>query len=100
MTQNQVQTKISDLNKERRGLMIKLNNATTVGEERKAVILAMEYIDEEIKQLRGIRPAAPAAPAAPAGGNPPVAGAKYSNTTKKWYVPDPKRPGKYLEVIR
>ena len=100
MTQNQVQTKISDLNKERRGLMIKLNNATTVGEERKAVILAMEYIDEEIKQLRGIRPAAPAAPAAPAGGNPPVAGAKYSNTTKKWYVPDPKRPGKYLEVTR
>jgi hypothetical protein len=70
-----------------------------VGKERAAVKLAIEYIDIEIEKLMGGRPAAPAK-AAPAGGNAPVAGARYSNTTKKWYVPDPKRPGKYLEVIR
>jgi hypothetical protein len=58
MTENQRQTKIGDLNKERRGLMIKLNSATTVGEERKAVKLALQYIDEELAGLKGGRPPA------------------------------------------
>jgi len=101
MTANQIQTKIGNLSKERRGLMIQLNTATTVGPEKAAIRLAIKYIDKELEALRGgSLPAAPAAQAAPAKGNPPVKGAQYSNTTKKWYVPDPKRPGKYLEVTR
>jgi len=98
MTQNQVQTKIGDLSKERRALMIKLNTATTVGKERAAVNLAIKYIDIEIEKLMGGRPAAPAK-AAPSGGNPPVPNAKWSPTQKGWFIPDPKRQGKYLQVF-
>jgi murein DD-endopeptidase MepM/ murein hydrolase activator NlpD len=97
MTQNQLLTKIGDLSKERRGLMIKLNSPTTVGNEKAAVKLAIKYIDDELAGLRGGRPAAPAAPA---GGNPPVAGARWSPTQQGWFIPDPKRPGKYLEVVK
>ena len=32
-----------------------------------------------------------------AGGNPPVPGARKADDGN-WYVPDPKRPGKYLKV--
>jgi hypothetical protein len=53
MTQNQIQTKIGDLNKERRGLMITLNSATTVGAEKAAIKLAIAYIDRELGELRG-----------------------------------------------
>ena len=89
MTQNQLQTKIGDLSKERRGLMIKLNSPTTVGNEKAAVNLAIKYIDAELEALRGGRPAAPAASAAPR-----VA------PNGRTYIPDPKRPGKYLEVVK
>lgn len=58
MTQNQIQTKIGDLNKERRGLMITLNSATTVGAEKAAIKLAIAYIDRELGELRGTRPPA------------------------------------------
>lgn len=68
MTQNQIQTKIGDLSKERRGLMIELNSATTVGAEKAAIKLAIAYIDRELGELRGTRsPAAPATAAKPAG---------------------------------
>jgi hypothetical protein len=68
MTQNQIQTKIGDLSKERRGLMITLNSATTVGAEKAAIKLAIAYIDRELGELRGTRsPAAPATAAKPAG---------------------------------
>jgi hypothetical protein len=55
MTQNQIQTKIGDLSKERRGLMIDLNSATTVGAEKAAIKLAIAYIDRELGELRGTR---------------------------------------------
>lgn len=58
MTQNQIQTKIGDLSKERRGLMITLNSATTVGAEKAAIKLAIAYIDRELGGLRGTRPPA------------------------------------------
>ena len=58
MTQNQIQTKIGDLSKERRGLMIELNSATTVGAEKAAIKLAIAYIDRELGELRGTRPPA------------------------------------------
>ena len=90
MTQNQLQTKIGDLSKERRGLMIKLNSPTTVGNEKAAVNLAIKYIDAELEALRGGRPAAPAA----ASAAPRVA------PNGRTYIPDPKRPGKYLEVVK
>jgi hypothetical protein len=93
MTQNQIQTKIGDLSKERRGLMIDLNSPATVGAERAAIKLAIQYIDNELGELRGTR--SPAAPARAA----PVAGAKRA-ANGKYYVPDPKRPGKYLEVTQ
>jgi hypothetical protein len=93
MTANQLQSKIGDLSKERRGLMIDLNNPATVGPEKAAIKLAIQYIDRELAELRGGR--APAAPARAA----PVAGAKQA-ANGKWYVPDPKRSGKYLEVTR
>jgi hypothetical protein len=99
MTQNQIQTKIGDLSKERRGLMIELNSATTVGAEKAAIKLAIAYIDRELGELRGTRPPAAPAKAAPAAGKPPVAGAKRA-ANGKYYVPDPKRPGKYLEVTQ
>ena len=99
MTQNQIQTKIGDLSKERRGLMIDLNSPTTVGAEKAAVKLAIQYIDSELAELRGTRPSAAPARAAPAAGKPPVAGAKRA-ANGKYYVPDPKRPGKYLEVTQ
>jgi hypothetical protein len=105
MTANQVQTKIGDLKKERRGLVIKLNAATTVGKEKKAVVLAIENIDEELGALGGGRPAAPAratpaAPAAPASaGKPPVPNARWSSAQQGWFIPDPKRQGKYLQVF-
>jgi len=52
-------------------------------------------------RLLGIGGAAPAAPAAAAaGGNPPVKGARWSPTQKGWFIPDPNRPGKYLEVVK
>ena len=90
MTQNQLLTKIGDLSKERRGLMIKLNSPTTVGNEKAAVKLAIKYIDDELAGLRGDRPAAPAA----ASAAPRVA------PNGRTYIPDPKRPGKYLEVVK
>jgi hypothetical protein len=99
MTQNQIQTKIGDLSKERRGLMIDLNSATTVGAEKAAIKLAIQYIDRELGELRGTRSTAAPARAAPAAGKPPVAGAKQA-AKGKWYVPDPNRSGKYLEVTR
>jgi hypothetical protein len=55
MTANQVQTKIGDLNKERRGLMIELNSPTTQGAEKAAVKLAIQYIDIELGELKGSR---------------------------------------------
>ena len=91
MTANQVETKIGNLNKERRGLMIKLNSPTTVGAEKAAVKLAIAYIDEELGGLRGRRPAAPAASGAPV---PRVA------PNGRSYIPDPDRPGKYLEIVK
>jgi len=92
MTQNQILTKIGDLNKERRGLMINLNSPTTVGIEKAAIKLAIKYIDDELAGLKGGRPAAPAAPA----------GAPVPRTAPngRQYIPDPKRPGKYLEVVK
>lgn len=109
MTENQRQTKISNLSKERRGLMIDLNSATTVGPQREAIKLAIQYIDRELAELRGTRaPATPAkaapakatpAKAAPAKAAPPVKGARLA-PDGKYYVPDPKRPGKWLQVTR
>ena len=90
MTQNQLLTKIGDLSKERRGLMIKLNSPTTVGNEKAAVNLAIKYIDAELEALRGDRPAAPAG----ASAAPRVA------PNGRTYIPDPNRPGKYLEVVK
>jgi methylaspartate ammonia-lyase len=55
MTQNQIQTKIGDLRKERRGLMIDLNSPATIGSEKAAIKLAIAYIDEELGQLGGRR---------------------------------------------
>jgi hypothetical protein len=104
MTQNQIQTKIGDLSKERRGLMIELNSATTVGAEKAAIKLAIAYIDRELGELRGTRSPAAPAKAAPAktgsaAGKPPVKGARWSSAQKGWFITDPNRPGKYLQVF-
>lgn len=59
-------------------------------------------IDANIAKLRGKAPAAPGAgaaagPAQGAQGAPPAPGAKLA-PDGQWYVTDPKRPGKYLQV--
>jgi hypothetical protein len=105
MTENQFQSKLGALQKERRGLMIKLNDPTVQGRQRAAVQQSIGEIDGQIAELRATRPgAAPAfgpvkQPAAKAPAKAPVAGAKQA-PNGKWYVPDPKRPGKFLEVTR
>ena len=105
MTENQFQSKLGALQKERRGLMIKLNDPTVQGRQRAAVQQSIGEIDGQIAELRATRPgAAPGfgptkQPAAKAPAKAPVAGAKQA-PNGKWYVPDPKRPGKFLEVTR
>ena len=99
MTENQRQTKISALNKERRGIMIELNDPTTLGPTKAALRVALKSIDGELGELRGTRPAAAPAKAAPAKGNPPVKGARWSPAQQGWFIPDPKRAGKYLQVF-
>jgi hypothetical protein len=109
MTENQRQTKISALSKERRGIMIELNDPMTLGPTKAALRVALKSIDGELGELRGTRTnaapakAAPAkaapAKAAPAAGKPPVKGARWSSAKKGWFIPDPNRPGKYLQVF-
>jgi hypothetical protein len=106
MTDNQRRTKIGNLQKERRAYTIKLSSPTTLSAERKAIGQAIIDIDRQLADL-GSGTAAPAAPFGPVKtppakavpAKPPVAGAKQA-ANGKWYVPDPKRPGKYLEVTR
>jgi hypothetical protein len=106
MTDNQRRTKIGNLRKERRALAIDLSDRTVLPSQKEAIRLAIRNIDEELAEL-GSGNAAPAAPFGPvkqapakaAPAKPPVAGAKQA-ANGRWYVPDPKRPGKYLEVTR
>jgi hypothetical protein len=61
MTENQFQSKLGALQKERRGLMIKLNDPTVQGRQRAAVQQSIGEIDGQIAELRATRPgAAPA----------------------------------------
>jgi hypothetical protein len=106
MTDNQRRTKIGNLQKERRAYTIKLSSPTTLSAERKAIGQAIIDIDRQLADLgSGTAAAAPAfgpvktPPAKAAPAKAPVAGAKQA-ANGKWYVPDPKRPGKYLEVTR
>jgi hypothetical protein len=112
MTDNQRRTKIGNLRRERRALTIDLSDRTVLGSQKEAIKLAIRNIDEELSEL-GAGNAAPAAPfgpvkqpsakAAPAKANrgkPPVAGAKWSDSpTPGWFIKDPQRPGKYLQVF-
>lgn len=53
MTENQRQTKIGALNKERRAAMIELNDPTTLPSTKAALRLSIRYIDRDIAELRG-----------------------------------------------
>jgi hypothetical protein len=97
MTDNQRRTKIGNLQKERRAYTIKLSDRTVLASQKEAIRLAIRNIDNELADLG--YGAATAAPAFGPVKTPPVAGAKQA-ANGKWYVPDPKRPGKYLEVTR
>jgi hypothetical protein len=106
MTDNQRRTKIGNLQKERRALTIDLSDRTVLPSQKEAIRLAIRNIDNELADLgSGAATAAPAfgpvktPPAKAAPAKPPVAGAKQA-ANGRWYVPDPRRPGKYLEVTR
>jgi hypothetical protein len=112
MTDNQRRTKIGNLQKERRALTIDLSDRMVLPSQKEAIRLAIRNIDEELAELgSGTAAAAPAfgpvkqapAKAAPAKANqgkPPVAGAKWSDSpTPGWFIKDPQRPGKYLQVF-
>jgi hypothetical protein len=107
MTDNQRRTKIGNLQKERRAYTIKLSDRTVLPSQKEAIRLAIRNIDEELAGL-GSGNAAPAAPFGPVKtppakanrGKPPVPGAQWSDSpTPGWFIKDPKRPGKYLQVF-
>jgi hypothetical protein len=107
MTDNQRRTKIGNLRKERRALAIDLSDRTVLPSQKEAIRLAIRNIDEELAEL-GSGNAAPAAPFGPVKtppakanrGKPPVPGAQWSDSpTPGWFIKDPKRPGKYLQVF-
>lgn len=93
MTENQRLTKISQLNRERRAALVELNTPGVVGAQRQALRASIAAIDSELAGLKGITPS----PGKKGGDSPPVPGAQKA-PNGKWYVKDPKRPGKYLEV--
>lgn len=91
MTENQRLTKIGQLRQALRTYRGKIPGAILPGE--KAAL--QENVNDVIQQLAELEGAGGGGGGG--GGVPPVRGARLADDGK-YYVPDPKRPGKYLQV--